>query len=209
MSDEIRDPEDKSADTYAYAAEDAYEGGDEGDAYEDEDEHAVTRRIDEAHADNPRLTAWLSEQRGRFDGWSRDHGGGWDFGERTLDRVEALVREHVTSAEDLFAREHTPLVQVACWYVGEVHNHTRGTEWRMDPDPVATHPWSARPYVIVPFARLDAYRDPEGIEYDARPRHHPLSSFLTLLREGPAAGPGSLRGELDDHEPGAEEQGGE
>ncbi|WP_260605436.1 hypothetical protein [Streptomyces sp. WAC01280] len=44
--------------------------------------------------------------------------------------MEALVREHVTSVDDLFTREHTPLIQVACWYVGEVHNRTRGTRWR-------------------------------------------------------------------------------
>ncbi|ROQ26346.1 hypothetical protein EDD98_5976 [Streptomyces sp. PanSC19] len=176
--------------------------------YED-DEHAVAERIDAAHADNPRLAAWLREQRDRFDGWSRDHGGGWDFGERSLDRVEALVREHLTSVDDLFAREHTPLVQVACWYVGEVHNRARGTEWRMDPDPVDSHPWSRRPYVIVPFARLDEYRDPEGIDYDARPRHHPLGSFLTLLREGPASALGALRAELDDYAPDTGEDEGE
>lgn len=26
------------------------------------------------------------------------------------------------------------------WYVGEVHNRTRGTPWRMDPDPADSHP---------------------------------------------------------------------
>ncbi|MFH8624689.1 hypothetical protein ACH4A8_22835 [Streptomyces vietnamensis] len=188
MSDEIRDRMDDHED----------EGEDEGDDGE-EDEHAVAERIDEAHADNPRLTAWLDEQRGDFEDWSRRHGGGWDFREGSLDRVEALIREHVTSVEDLFAHEHTPLVQVACWYVGEVHNRTRGTQWRMDPDPADTHPWSGRPYVIVPFTRLYAYEDPEGIDYDARPRHHPLSSFLTLLREDVTVGRGSLRSELDDY----------
>ncbi|WP_245234383.1 hypothetical protein [Streptomyces flavochromogenes] len=187
MSDEIWEYENEGA------------GGDE----REEDEHAVAERIDTAHADNPRLSAWLDEQREGFADWSRRHGGGWDFGERSLDRVEALIREHVTSVDDLFAREHTPLVQVACWYVGEVHNRTRGTRWRLDPDPADSHPWSRRPYVIVPFARLDEYRDPEGIDYDARPQHHPLSSFLTLLREGPTSGPASLRAELDDYEPGA------
>ncbi|MGW8761026.1 hypothetical protein ACWGN5_00860 [Streptomyces sp. NPDC055815] len=177
------------------------EDGDEG-----EDEHAVAERIDKEHAGNPRLAAWLGLQERGFEDWSRGHGGGWDFGERSLDRVEALVREHLTSVDDLFAQEHTPLVQVACWYVGEVHNRTRGTEWRMDPEPADSHPWSGRPYVIVPFARLDEYRDPEGIDYDARPRHHPLSSFLTVLREGPTAALGSLRGELADYEPGASDQ---
>ncbi|WP_260461774.1 hypothetical protein [Streptomyces lateritius] len=44
--------------------------------WEHEDEHAVAERIDEAHADNPRLTAWLAEQRRSFDGWSHRHGGG-------------------------------------------------------------------------------------------------------------------------------------
>ncbi|MFF8375406.1 hypothetical protein ACF07V_04600 [Streptomyces sp. NPDC015661] len=177
------------------------EDGDEGG-----DEYVVAERIDKEHADNPRLAAWLREQEDGFADWSRDHGGGWDFGERSLDRMEALVREHLTSVDDLFAQEHTPLVQVACWYVGEVHNRTRGTEWRMDPDPADGHPWSRRPYVIAPFTRLHEYRDPEGIDYDARPRHHPLSSFLTLLREGPAAGSGSLRGELDDYEPGGDDR---
>ncbi|MFF5788060.1 hypothetical protein ACFY8P_24250 [Streptomyces sp. NPDC012693] len=177
--------------------------------WEHEDEHAVAERIDEAHADNPRLRAWLAEQRGAFDDWSRRHGGGWDFGERSLDRVEALVREHVTSVDDLFAREHTPMIQVACWYVGEVHNRTRGTRWRMDPEPAGSHPWSARPYVVPPFARLHAYVDPEGIDYDARPRHHPLSGFLALLQEEPTALPGALRRELDDYESGAEGEGGD
>ncbi|MFJ5074579.1 hypothetical protein ACIP8Z_08230 [Streptomyces sp. NPDC088553] len=187
MSDEIWEYEDAGAD---------------GDGGAD-DEHEVAERIDRAHADNPRLSAWLDEQREGFADWGRRHGGGWDFGERSLDRVEALVREHVTSVDDLFAHEHTSLVQVACWYVGEVHNRTRGTQWRLDPDPADSHPWSRRPYVIVPFARLDEFRDPEGIDYDARPLHHPLSSFLALLREGPTAGPASLRAELDDYEPGA------
>ncbi|WP_225801000.1 hypothetical protein [Streptomyces sp. NK15101] len=170
----------------------------------DEDERAVAERIDGEHADNPRLAAWLGEQEGRFEDWSRDHGGGWDFGERSLDRLEAVIREHITSVDDLFAHEHTPLVQVACWYVGEVHRRAAGTEWRMDPDPADSHPWSGRPYVTVPFTRLDEYRDPEGIDYDARPRHHPLSSFLALLREGPGSGPGSLRSELRDYGPDAE-----
>ncbi|MFF6776700.1 hypothetical protein ACFY8W_24575 [Streptomyces sp. NPDC012637] len=172
------------------------------ETWDGEDEYAVAERIDGAHADNPRLSAWLTEQQGRFEDWSRHHGGGWDFGERSLDRLEALIREHVTSVDDLFAREATPLVQVACWYVGEVHNRTRGTQWRMDPEPADSHPWSARPYVIVPFARLHAYEDPEGIDYDARPQHHPLSSLLALLRTDPPAGQDSLRSELDDYGPG-------
>ncbi|OKJ63523.1 hypothetical protein AMK27_11685 [Streptomyces sp. CB02009] len=37
---------------------------------------------------------------------------------------------------------------------------------------------------------------------DARSRHHPLGSFLTLLGEDPSAGPFSLRGGLDDYGPG-------
>ncbi|MFF8507252.1 hypothetical protein ACF064_04100 [Streptomyces sp. NPDC015492] len=167
-----------------------------------DDEHAVAERIDAAHADNPRLSAWLEEQRDAFPEWSRRHGGGWDFGEGSLDRVEALVREQVASPEDLLAREGTPLVQVACWYVGEVHNRTRGTGWRMDPEPADGHPWSRRPYVIVPFERLDAFPDPEGIDFDARPQHRPLSSLLGLLRADPATAPGALRAELDDYEPG-------
>ncbi|MEV4947666.1 hypothetical protein [Streptomyces sp. NPDC053755] len=171
------------------------------ETWDHEDEYAVAERIDEAHADNPRLTGWLAEQEGRFEDWKRRHGGAWDFGERSLDRMEALIREHVTSVDDLFAREHTPMIQVACWYVGEVHNRTRGTEWRMAPTPADGHPWSARPYVIVPFARLRDYEDPEGIDLDARPQHHPLSSFLTLLRADPASAQGSLRGELDDYGP--------
>ncbi|MFB6528239.1 hypothetical protein [Streptomyces sp. NPDC056399] len=190
MSDEIWE--------YGDAAADGDDGAD--------DEHAVAERIDRAHADNPRLSAWLDEQREGFADWSRRHGGGWDFDERSLDRVEALVREHVTSADDLFAREHTPLVQVACWYVGEVHNRSRGTGWRLDPDPAESHPWSRRPYVIVPFDRLDEYRDPEGIDYDARPLHHPLSSFLGLLGEGAATGTGALRAELDDYAPGGADE---
>ncbi|MCX5394997.1 hypothetical protein [Streptomyces sp. NBC_00094] len=169
--------------------------------WDHEDEYAVAERIDTAHADNPRLAAWLAEQQDRFDGWNHRHGGGWDFTERSLDRMEALVREHVTSVDDLFAREHTPMIQVACWYVGEVHNRTRGTEWRMDPEPADTHPWSKRPYVIVPFTRLHEYEDAEGIDYDARPQHHPLSGFLDLVREQPTSGAGSLRSELDDYEP--------
>ncbi|MFF2302792.1 hypothetical protein ACFVVP_09855 [Streptomyces sp. NPDC058128] len=38
---------------------------------------------------------------------------------------------------------------------------------------------------------------------DARSRHHPLGSFLTLLGEDPSAGPSSLRGEPDDYGPGS------
>ncbi|MET9676109.1 hypothetical protein ABZY68_23905 [Streptomyces sp. NPDC006482] len=171
------------------------------EVWDHEDEYAVAERIDTAHADNPRLAAWLAEQQDRFDGWNHRHGGGWDFTERSLDRMEALVREHVTSVDDLFAREHTPMIQVACWYVGEVHNRTCGTEWRMDPEPADTHPWSKRPYVIVPFTRLHEYEDAEGIDYDARPQHHPLSGFLDLVREQPTTRNGSLRSELDDYEP--------
>ncbi|MEU2428549.1 hypothetical protein ABZ611_03355 [Streptomyces sp. NPDC007861] len=178
------------------------------ETWDPEDEHAACERIDRRHADNPRLTGWLAEQRDRFDDWDRRegrHGGGWDFSEPSLDRMEALIREHITGPDELFAQEHTELVQVACWYVGEVHNRTRGTQWRMDPEPADTHPWSKRPYVIMPFERLHEYKDPEGIDYDARPQHHPLSSFLGLLSAEPAAGAGggsvtgSLRGELDDY----------
>ena len=42
----------------------------------------------------------------------------------------------------------------------------------------------------------------EGVDYDARPLHHPLNSLLALLREGSTTGTGSLRAELDDDEPG-------
>ncbi|MFD7574901.1 hypothetical protein ACFV6U_30990 [Streptomyces sp. NPDC059810] len=135
--------------------------------------YAIAERIDVAHADNPRLTAWPAEQRERFDDWGRLHGGGRDFSGRSLDRVEALIREHITSVAELFLHEHSPLVQNACWYVGEVHNRTRGTGWRKAPDSADGHPWSERPYVIVPFVRLDEYRDPEGIEYEARSQHPP------------------------------------
>ncbi|WP_240508910.1 hypothetical protein [Streptomyces agglomeratus] len=170
--------------------------------WDPEDEHVVAERMDKAHADNPRLAAWLAEQQGRFDDWNSRHGGGWDFSEHSLDRIEALVRERVASVDDLFTDEHTPMMQVACWYVGEVHNRTRGTQWRTDPDPADSHPWSKRPYVIVPFTHLHEYQDPEGIDYDARPQHHPLSSFLALLREEPTDGLGSLRRELAAYEPG-------
>ncbi|MFH9177832.1 hypothetical protein [Streptomyces albogriseolus] len=176
------------------------------DMQDGEDEHAVAERIDTAHADNPRLSAWLAEQQGRFAEWAQRYGGGWDFSERSLDRLESLVREHFTGVDDLLAQEDTLLAQVACWYLGEVHNRRRGTQWRMDPDPADTHPWSRRPYVIVPFERIDDYRDEEGIDYDARPQHSPLSSLMKVLRApadrtGDAAGVPSLRAELDDYGP--------
>ncbi|MFE6709919.1 hypothetical protein [Streptomyces sp. NPDC057695] len=119
------------------------------------DEYAIAERIDVAHADTPRLTAWLARQRERFDDRGRLHGGGGGFTGRSLGRVEGLIREHISSVNELFLHENSPLVQTACWYVGEVHHRTRGTGWRVGPDPGDGHPWSERPCVIVPFARPD------------------------------------------------------
>ncbi|MFG3490586.1 hypothetical protein [Streptomyces sp. NPDC047972] len=90
-----------------------------------------------------------------------------------------LFRDHLLVAwtralalpeAELCLPEHSPPVQTACRYVGEVHNRNRGTRWPTDPHPADGHPRSERPYAIVPFARLDEYRDPEGIDFDARHR---------------------------------------
>ncbi|MFG2291183.1 hypothetical protein ACGFOU_34540 [Streptomyces sp. NPDC048595] len=93
---------------------------------------------------------------------------------------EEKVRDHA-SADD------TPLVAVAAWYLGEVHNRTFGTQWQFHPSFDDGNPLNHRPHVTPSWERRGDfyYTDPEHIEEDARPISSP-TEILCILPARPA-----------------------
>ncbi|WP_406003853.1 hypothetical protein [Streptomyces sp. NBC_00829] len=87
-----------------------------------------------AWADNPRLNAWLAAQQADFPAWDAAHGGGWDFGPSSLDRLERLIRSRFSTWEETDGARDTVLLSVAAWYLGEVQVRHCGASWRCDPD---------------------------------------------------------------------------
>ncbi|WP_407287259.1 hypothetical protein [Streptomyces sp. BP-8] len=161
------------------------------------------RELDVLRSENDVLPLWLREQQSRFSAWVHEVGGLWDFSPESLDRLEAAVRERFTLLEEFREQEDDAFLQVASWYLGEVHNHHRGTQWQVHPDGKGRFRWKWYPFVIPPWDRLDDYEDEDGIEYDARPIIDPLSSLRAVLLEPyerPYPGQ-TLRSELDDYAP--------
>ncbi|MFG2284854.1 hypothetical protein ACGFOU_02030 [Streptomyces sp. NPDC048595] len=161
------------------------------------------RELDVLRSENDVLPLWLREQQSRFSAWVHEVGGLWDFSPESLDLLEAAVRERLTSLEEFREQEDEAFLQVAAWYLGEVHNHHRGTQWQVHPDGKGRFRWKWYPFVIPPWDRLDDYEDEDGIEYDARPIVDPLSSLRAVLlepHERPYPGR-TLRSELDGYAP--------
>ncbi|WP_306323773.1 MULTISPECIES: hypothetical protein [unclassified Streptomyces] len=161
------------------------------------------RRIDVLRLENDVLPLWLAEQQSRFSEWVREVDGVWDFSPESLDRLEAAVRERYRTQEEFWGAEAERFLQVAAWYLGEVHNRHRNTQWQVHPDAKGRHRWKSYPFVIPPWDRVDDYEDEDGIEYDARPVVDPLVSLQNAVLE-PAERPEpgeTLRGELDAYEP--------
>jgi len=106
-------------------------------------------------ADNPRLNNWLAEQRAAFPAWCREHPGDWDFSPESVDRLEHLIRSAFSTWEEENAAERGPLVQGACWYLGELLVRHGGAVWRWqpwEPDP-KTPSWHS-PMLTYPTGAL-------------------------------------------------------
>ncbi|MEU1277412.1 hypothetical protein [Streptomyces sp. NPDC005805] len=159
-----------------------------------ERQHAV----DGLRCDNPVLNEWLAARRAAFPAWAQRHGGDWDFGLASLDRLEALLRASFSSYEEARSREDDPFLLTAAWYLGEVHNRARGTVWQLHPDAPDHPPYKAQPFVKIPWERKDEYEDAEGIEDDARPLYAPVDGICRLFTGGP---PRRLRDALDRYDP--------
>ncbi|MDI3417303.1 hypothetical protein [Streptomyces luteolus] len=160
------------------------------------------REIDVLRLENDVLPLWLQEQQSRFSEWVQEIGGVWDFSPESLDRLEAVVRERYKVQAEFRNQEAEPFLQVAAWYLGEVHNRYRGTQWQVHPDAKGRHRWKWYPFVIPAWDRVDDYEDEDGIDYDARPIVEPLNSLQAIVLEPyerPEPGQ-SLRDELDAYE---------
>jgi hypothetical protein len=146
-----------------------------------DEEYESLRDLDRLRSDNPLLNGWLESMRERFPAWSERHGGGWDFAVESLARLQDLVR---TAYDGDCARakadRDSDFLQVASWYVGEVHNRHYGSVWQWHPDSLAATP-PVHAFVIQPFDRLEDFPDPDGIEEDARPAYTPLDRLCGFL----------------------------
>ncbi|MFD0338248.1 hypothetical protein ACFVH0_06070 [Streptomyces sp. NPDC127117] len=158
---------------------DRYEEPDE--PREEEEQEARERE----YADNPRLAAWLDAQRAAFPEALCASGdaspGTWDFGASSLDHLEQLILRGFTTYEDFEENKGTASVQVAAWYLGEVHNRLHGTQWQCAPEPD-----SGAPYVIIPYERMDEYppADDDPAQ-DGRPMCTPTGELSALFLRGP------------------------
>ncbi|MFH8573194.1 hypothetical protein [Streptomyces sp. NPDC017993] len=143
----------------------------------DEDEYAEYLREEKAQdhvsAHNPVLEKWLEQQRTGFPAWAKERAGRrpWDFTVDSLPRLEALIRDAFDSPAQARKVMDTPLVAVAAWYLGEVHNRAFGTQWQLHPSFADDNPHDHRPHITLPWERREEfhYTDPEHIEDDARP----------------------------------------
>ncbi|MFI8202648.1 hypothetical protein [Streptomyces sp. NPDC085937] len=157
------------------------------------------RRDEQEWADNPRLNAWTAARAAVFETRSPFDGGGWDFGVRSLDRLEDLLRGRFASYEDILAAHDTEFVAVAAWYLGEVHVRLHGAQWQCGPDPDPRGPGNHEPYVTIPFDRADEFPpaddDPDE---DGRPLTVPLGELDALFLRGPGY---HLRDTLDRYRP--------
>ncbi|MFI1767579.1 hypothetical protein ACH41H_36800 [Streptomyces sp. NPDC020800] len=167
------------------------------------------RELDVLRSENEVLPLWLREQQSRFAEWVRENEGQWDFSPQSLDRLEAVVRTRFRREDDFNGHDGEAFLQVAAWYLGEVHNRCRGTQWQVHPGAKGHYRWKSYPFVIPPWERLDDYEDADGIDYDARPIVDPLGSLRLILPEPyERLEPGrTLRSELDAYEPGDDRAG--
>ncbi|MEU0603620.1 hypothetical protein ABZ484_36160 [Streptomyces sp. NPDC006393] len=149
-----------------------------------EEEYEDLRELDRLRSDNPRLNGWLESMRERFPAWNERHGGGWDFGLASLARLEELVRNvYDGSCARADADKDSDFLEVASWYLGEVHNRHYGSVWQWHPDSLAVDP-PVRPFVIQPFERLEEFPDEDGIEEDGRPVYTPVERLCGFMLPG-------------------------
>ncbi|MGW2021531.1 hypothetical protein [Streptomyces decoyicus] len=137
-------------------------------------------------ADNPRLDAWLSEQRAAFNAHFPPEAGDWDFSIESLDRLEAAMRRRFSSSEEFRAERESGPVGAATWYLGEVHVRTAGAQWQYGAEPDLAAPEHDRPYVTIPYERIDEYppADDDPAQ-DGRPLMAPESELRALFLRGP------------------------
>ncbi|MGW6907971.1 hypothetical protein [Streptomyces sp. NPDC054940] len=137
---------------------------------------------DHVSARNPVLEKWLEQQRAAFPAWAEQRVGPWDFTVDSLPRLEALIRNTFTGPAQARAVMDTPLVAVAAWYLGEVHNRTFGPQWQFHPSFADDNPLDHRPHITLPWERREEfhYTDPEHLEEDARPIYSPTDALCNL-----------------------------
>ncbi|QIK10212.1 hypothetical protein G7Z12_33290 [Streptomyces sp. ID38640] len=154
----------------------------------DEDEYAEYLREektrDHVSAHNAVLEKWLEQQCTGFSAWAKERAGRgpWDFTVDSLPRLEALIRDAFDSPAQARKVTDTPLVAVAAWYLGEVHNRAFGTQWQLHPSFADDNPLDHRPHITLPWERREEfhYTDPEHIEDDARPIYSPTEILCNL-----------------------------
>ncbi|MEU6418785.1 hypothetical protein [Streptomyces spiralis] len=146
-----------------------------------EEEYENLRELDRLRSDNPQLNDWLESMRKRFPAWNERHGGGWDFGLASIGRLQELVRDvYDGSCARADADKDSDFLQVASWYLGEVHNRHYGSVWQWHPDSLTVDP-PVRPFVIQPFERLEEFPDEDGIEEDGRPVYTPVERLCGFM----------------------------
>ncbi|MFG3117185.1 hypothetical protein ACGF4C_22625 [Streptomyces sp. NPDC048197] len=137
-------------------------------------------------ANNPRLEAWISEQRAAFNAHYPPEAGDWDFSVESLDRLEASMRRRFSSCEEIKDERDSGPVGAATWYLGEVHVRTAGAQWQYGTDPDPAAPEYDQPYVTVPYERIDEYppADDDPAQ-DGRPLTVPGNELCALFLRGP------------------------
>ncbi|MFF8846343.1 hypothetical protein ACF08N_27115 [Streptomyces sp. NPDC015127] len=107
-------------------------------------------------AGHPWLAGWLAERERTFPAWAQETGrpaGTWDFSASSLDALERLAKERVSSAEQFETAKPGLFLQGAAWYVGEVARRERGAAWAyMDPEEHDST-WAGKPYMTQPGVR--------------------------------------------------------
>ncbi|MEU8686351.1 hypothetical protein [Streptomyces sp. NPDC048611] len=95
--------------------------------------------------EHPVLTAWLAERSEALADWAKEaFDGAWrsNFHPRTLNWLEAVIRQRFATVAEFDAARDEPFVQGACWYLGEVIRRNKGAVWQYVPYDPDAEPWA-------------------------------------------------------------------
>ncbi|QYN36950.1 hypothetical protein K1T35_06720 [Pseudonocardia sp. DSM 110487] len=81
--------------------------------------------------DRAGLETWLSTQESRFPEWVAAYGANsaWDFRPETLPALETMLRQMLSSKEELLSPENERIREGAMWYLGETFRLNLGGHW--------------------------------------------------------------------------------
>jgi hypothetical protein len=147
-----------------------------------------------AWADNARLNQWLHSQAAAFPVWAEQPSDNWDFSTQSLDRLEAEIKRRYPGREYAHADRGSAFLDVAAWYVGEVHVRNFGAVWRCAPEVAPGVDPRIEPLVTLPKDvleewELEEFRAQEDLYEDDFPLFAPYDSVVG------AADPGQSRRE--------------